>query len=85
MTPASLDVHTSYVRDLFFLIRERAAKAQRDKVGETESVAFHAGREMAFIEVLLMMQSQADSFMISRSDLGIDGFDPTTDSLDPST
>jgi hypothetical protein len=76
MTP-----HSLYVRDLFYLIREAAAVA-RERREETGS-AFEEGRETAFVEVLTTMQHQADAFTIDRNALGMSGFDPLIDPLDP--
>ena len=74
----------AYVRDLFYLLREAAAEARRDKGARPEEAPYHEGREAAYIEALLRMQSQADAFMIPRKELGLDGFDPLSDALDPS-
>lgn len=74
----------AYIRDLVHLFREAAAEAQRDKKSFPDSAGYHEGREMAYVEALLWMQSQADAFMIPREDLGMSGFDPLKDSLEPS-
>ena len=74
---------TAYVRDLFYLFREAAAEARRDKEGRPEEARYHEGREMAYVEVLLRMQSQADAFMIPRAELGLGDFDPLKDPLEP--
>ncbi len=69
--------YASYIRDLVYLFREAAAEARRNKeTAPKESTAYHEGRETAYIEVLLRMQSQSDAFMIPRENLGLDGFDP---------
>lgn len=75
--------YAAYIRDLFYLFREAAAEAQRDKERRPEEAAYHEGREMAYVEALLRMQSQADAFMIPREDLGLSGFDPLRDPLEP--
>jgi hypothetical protein len=75
--------YAAYVRDLFYLFREAAAEAQRDKERRPEEATYHEGREMAYVEALLRMQSQADAFMIPREDLGLSGFDPLKDPLEP--
>ncbi len=73
-----------YVRDLVHLIREDAAEARRDKAARPPSERLYfEGREAALTEVLLAMQSQADAFLIRREELGLDGFDPLGDTLDP--
>lgn len=76
-------IYQEYIRDLFFLLREGAAEAQRDKVNHPEQAAYHEGREIAYVEVLLLMQSQADAFMIPREHVGLADFDPLKDPLAP--
>ena len=76
--------YASYIRDLVYLFRESGAEARRDKTsGKSGDSRYHEGREMAYVEALLFMQSQADAFMIPREELGLDGFDPLKDPLDP--
>ncbi len=75
--------HAAYIRDLFYLLRESAAEAQRSKRARPDEAKYFEGREMAFKEALLLMQSQADAFMIPRGDMGLAGFDPLKDDLDP--
>jgi hypothetical protein len=75
--------YAAYIRDLFYLFREAAAEAQRDKTSLPEEARYHEGREMAYVEALLRMQSQADAFMIPREDVGLAGFDPLKDPLGP--
>jgi hypothetical protein len=72
-----------YVRDLFYLLREAAADAEREKHSRSGDATYHEGRQMAYVEVLLLMQSQADAFMIPREELGMNGFDPLKDPLQP--
>ena len=74
--------YAAYVRDLVYLFREAAAEARKNKANATEP-AYHEGRERAYIEVLLLMQSQADSFAIGRERLGLANFNPLTDKLEP--
>jgi hypothetical protein len=38
---------------------------------------------MAYVEVLSLMQKQADSFRLSRDELLLGGFDPEIDPIDP--
>ncbi|MDQ3366847.1 MAG: hypothetical protein M3680_15600 [Myxococcota bacterium] len=71
-----------YVRDLFYLLREAAAEARRNQAADPRD-GLESGRAAAYVEVLLLMQSQADSFMIPRERLGMAGFDPLLDPLDP--
>jgi hypothetical protein len=75
--------YAAYIRDLFYLFREAAARAQRDKATFPTEARFHEGREMAYVEALLRMQSQADAFMIPREDVGLASFDPLKDPLEP--
>ncbi len=75
--------YAAYIRDLFYMFREAAAEAQRDKKSRPEEAPYHEGRETAYVEALLRMQSQADAFMIPREDLGVSGFDPLKDPLEP--
>jgi hypothetical protein len=65
--------YAPYIRDLFYLFREAAAEAQRGKTCRPEAAQYHEGRQMAYVEALLRMQSQADAFMISREDVGACG------------
>jgi hypothetical protein len=75
--------YASYLRDLVVLLREAGAEAQRNKKREPDFVRYHEGREMAYIEVLSLMQNQADSFLIPRETIGLAGFDPVNDPLEP--
>ena len=75
--------YSAYVRDLVYLLREAAADARRRKAADPNESHFHEGRESAFIEALLFMQSQADSFAIPRKEFELDAFDPLKDPLDP--
>jgi hypothetical protein len=76
--------YAAYIRDLAYMFREAASGARRDKESRPQEARYHEGREMAYIEALLLMQSQADSFMIPREDIGLRGFDPLKDPLEPS-
>src|SRR5262249_7595200 len=80
---SSDDSHKNYLRDLVFRIRENGANAVaqgREAQGGRE---FQRGRAMAYIEILSMMQNQADVFQIDREELLLSGFDPLNDPLDP--
>ena len=77
------DACLRYVRDLFYSFRESASEARYNKVNLPSDKAYHEGREMAYIEVLMKMQSLADSFMIPQASLGIADFDPLVDEIDP--
>ena len=66
----------SYIRDLVYLLRESAEDANESSRDEGTGEGFHAGRAMAYAEVLSLMQSQADAFLIPRRLLNLDDFDP---------
>ena len=69
----------SYLRDLVYLLKEEAEKARENSRDEGTGTGFQAGRALAYAEVLSLMQSQADSFLIPRDMLGLEGFDPAAD------
>jgi hypothetical protein len=73
--------YAAYIGDLVILLREAADAAKRRQRAEPDNADFHAGRVMAYVEVLSLMQSQADSFMIPREELKLDSFDPASDIL----
>lgn len=68
-----------YLRDLGYLLRERAeeakAKAQRAEGSEADR-AFESGRLMAYYEVTSLMRNQAEVFDLPLKDLALDGFEP---------
>lgn len=69
-----------YIADLFSALRERATDAQQC----THANADHQeGRLLAFREALSMMQNHAIAFGLSLDALGMAGFDPFADRLDP--
>lgn len=70
-----------YLRDLGFLLKERALEAlaqarqeQQEGVGE-----FHIGRSAAFYEVISLLLSQAENFGITAESLALAGVDPERD------
>lgn len=75
--------YAEYIRDVVYLLREAADEARKSKNKTAEGKQFHEGRESALIEVLLMMQSRADSFALPRNAIGLDAFDPLKDPLAP--
>jgi hypothetical protein len=75
------NVHADYLRDLVYLLRRTGAEAQRKS--EAEDSDYERGRAMAYVEILSLMQNQADSFMIPRDEILLSGFDPVNDPLDP--
>lgn len=66
-----------YLRDLGYLIRERALKAKEE--ARSEPGDFARGQLMAFYEVVSLMQAQADAFEIPFEQLSLDGVDPDRD------
>jgi hypothetical protein len=51
-----------YLRDLGYLIRERALKAKEEETNDPGD--YTRGQLMAFYEIVSLMQSQAESFSI---------------------
>jgi hypothetical protein len=78
-----IDAHRAYIRDLVYLLRERCAEARRRSIGNAEGSDFEDGRAMAYVEVLSLMQHQADAFELPREELLLAGFDPECDPVDP--
>jgi hypothetical protein len=79
----NLDTSALYLRDLGFLLRERALKAKRDSdcARGREEKAYAIGRLMAFHEVISLMQQQALSFGLEASDIHLENLDPERDLL----
>ncbi len=77
---AGMTAAERYVSDLFSDLRERATEAQR---GPYTNADYQAGRLVALQEVLSMMQNRAIVFDLSLEALGMAGFEPFTDRLDP--
>jgi hypothetical protein len=71
--------YQAYIRDLAFRLREEAKDARENSRDEGTGSGFQAGRALAYAEVLSTMQKQADSFLIPRELLALDGFDPIID------
>ncbi len=68
-----------YLRDLGFLVRERALKAKAE--AESDPSDFTLCQLMAFHELVSLMQSQAHSFAIQLEHLSLDGIDPDSELL----
>ena len=77
------DAFKNYIRDVVYLLRETGAEAQRKSKRKEQAPDFDAGRALAYVEVLSLMQNQADAFQLSRDDLLLGGFDPEVDPIDP--
>ena len=61
------DTYRNYIRDVVYLLREIGADAQRKSRKTEQSSDFDAGRALAYVEVLSMMQNQADAFQSSAA------------------
>jgi hypothetical protein len=77
-------VHALYLRDLGYLLRERAEEAARESRSihakrapheRTVEDAFTVGRSQAYNEVIEVMQNQAEAFGIPPADLALEGLD----------
>ena len=77
MTP---NTHALYLKDLGYLIRERAVEASAQKRRD-QSDHFVQGRAMALYEVVSLMQDQAKAFRLELADLSLDGIHPEEDLL----
>ena len=75
------ELYANYIRDVVYMIRERAAQAMKEN--QSKPSALNEGRELAFREVLSVMQNQADVFQIPREAVCLDGFDPLSGRVDP--
>ena len=58
------DGYKNYLRDLVYRLRENGAKAVAQGRGAQSGREFQQGRAMAYMEILSMMQNQADVFQI---------------------
>ncbi len=77
-----MSVHQNYLFDLGFELKTRALEARRERDSAPDRSAdrvFHAGRVIAFNEVISIMQQQALGFGISLSELRLDDIDPDRD------
>jgi hypothetical protein len=80
----SEQVHALYLRDLGYLLRERAEEAARESRSiraerapheRTVEDQFTVGRSQAYNEVIDLMQNQAEAFGISLADLALEDLD----------
>lgn len=69
----------NYLRDLGTLVREKAMNAQCVKSQKNDP--YDIGYLMAWHEVVSLMQSQANQFDITLSQIGLDEIDPQKDLL----
>jgi len=78
------DTHADYLRSLGQKIRSDAevAKLDLDSVpGSERRDSFLQGRLIAYVEVLSLMQQEAQALAVPLRDLSLDGFDPERDLL----
>jgi hypothetical protein len=77
-------VHAYYLRDLGYLLRERAEEAARESRSirarrapheRTVEDEFTEGRSQAYNEVISLMQNQAEAFGIPLADLALEDLD----------
>lgn len=68
----------AYLQDLGGLIAEKAldAKLDRDAAANTSEWDYKLGRLMGYYEVVSLMVSQAESFGIDRTLVGLTDVDP---------
>ena len=79
----STDAHRHYLRDLGYLVKERALAArQRERQASgTAAHEFESGHALAWYEVVSLMQGQAVAFQLPLKDLALDDLDPDKDLL----
>ncbi|HEY2371248.1 MAG TPA: hypothetical protein VGH82_01745 [Gaiellaceae bacterium] len=76
------DIHAAYLADLGHLIREAGEAAKEDAASAAdEDRVFQQGRQMAYYEVLSLMQQQAIAFDLPFSEVSLQGFDADRDVL----
>jgi hypothetical protein len=77
-----MSIHKDYLFDLGFEVKLRAldARIARDAapIGSDDR-AFHAGRVMAFSEIISLMQQQAEGLGIPLTELRLDDIVPDRD------
>jgi hypothetical protein len=76
------DLYANYLLDLGRLIRESGEATKTAVAAAAENDRqFQQGRQMAYYEVLSLMQQQAVAFDLPLDDLSLDGFDADRDLL----
>jgi hypothetical protein len=73
-----MNVYEAYLRDLGFLVRERAENA-RNTARQSPNDEFESGRVFALYEVISLMQQQAVAFQIPLDKVSLAGIDPDSD------
>ena len=71
----------NYIRDLGYLLRERAFEAkERFHAAEgSDARGFEGGRYMAYYEIISLMLSQAESFNLPPEMIALQNLDPEAD------
>lgn len=75
------NTHCNMLRDLVFFFRKVGDGADADSKNAGAASLFEEGRAAAYREVLNSIRNHAVSFGVSLEELGLDGFDPLSDSL----
>ena len=73
----------AYALDLIVLLKEKAISAKKEAVTTkgTADSAFLLGKQMAYYEVISLIQDQANAFGISLKELGLSDINPEQDLL----
>jgi len=68
----------NYLRDLSFLVIEKALDAKRvaETSRDSDRYDYDLARSMAFYEVVSLMQQQAEAFGIPLDEIGLNNLDP---------
>jgi hypothetical protein len=77
------NLHAFYLRDLGYLLREAGEAVKHDvaAASDDDDRVFQQGRQMAYYEVLSLMQQQAYAFELPLSEIALDGLNPDHDLL----
>ncbi len=73
-----------YLSDLGFLLKEYALESKKRRDSErkgSDDYLFQAGRNMAYFEVISLIQNQAENFGIDLEKLNLRGINPMKDLL----
>jgi hypothetical protein len=74
-------IHQYYLRDLGFLLRERAIEARI--ADGTSSDPFLSGVAYAYYEMMSLLENQAAAFDLPAEDVGLENFDVDAQLLRP--
>ena len=75
---ADSDRYAYYLRDLGYLLKERALDAKRQSDASPDE-PYAMGKSMAYFEVISLMQNQAISFEIALEDICLSDVGPERD------